>query len=624
VPLFSKQQLFLILSFYILSFVCVCVHIWNRQTLARLTAPLLIKTRDYVDEQGPKYKFYSFFVEAKHLVTWYRAFFAIFTSFCVAALAYGILSAIGLIISVIVAVFFSGRYAEYLLGGVMGDYLGATICVTEVYLLTILVLLPNLEDHSLLLVDIVAMYTDFMRGVLSLDEILDDILNDDRKIALLKFIVVGIFTTIWCSSVGHPPVFVRTSVAAKGETNEVQISLNNNDDGDDEGQVVSALEAVLSDPERDFSSRYDTTRLYLDTLAKPVGSLGTLEDWGARLAVIQASSRPNVDKAVCLIFAADHGVAKDKSEGGANCSAYPQIVTQKVLEALEHNMAGASILAAQNQVNLRVIDVGLVMDTALTIGSSKVITSSEHRVEGGTKNFCKTSALSEEEVNACIIAGREEVQKHIKGSASNVLILGEVGIGNTTTSSALIAALTGVHVSALCDSGATTTRDAEDKSAIAKKVAIVEEAIKFHGASTMLHNPVASLRNVGGAEIATMVGAILEASEMNIAVLIDGFIVTTAAMIACHMSPDASRVLFLATRSTEKGQAVAIDVIQKIAKKNNIPKLSEPALNMGLRMGEGTGALTAMPILRSAAVILSDLATLDAVMNLGKSDSANC
>ena len=116
-------------------------------TLARLTSPLLIKTNDYVDEQGPKYKFYSFMVEAKHLVSWERASFAILTSSVVSYYAYGAKAAMILITSVLFAVYISGRYADYLLGGVMGDYLGATICMTEVSLLTIILALPNLSKY---------------------------------------------------------------------------------------------------------------------------------------------------------------------------------------------------------------------------------------------------------------------------------------------------------------------------------------------------------------------------------------------------------------------------------------------------------------------------------------------
>ena len=422
-----------------------------RHTLSRLTAPMLVKTRDYVDEAGPKYKFYSFFVEAKHLVTWHRVIFATATSFAVAVLAYGVTNALILIGGVISAVAFSGRYAEYLLGGVMGDYLGATICVTEVYLLTILTLLTQLENHKEFFLDLVAQFTQFQNGSLTYHALIDEIHSDDKKAALFRFAAVGVFTTIWCSCVGHPPVFVRESVAANEETSEIRIALANNTIGEQNENPPSTLDGTLSNEKVDFKSRYDAARSYLDSLAKPVGSLGTLEDWAARLAVFQCSSKPTVEKVACLIFAGDHGVAKDKSDGGANCSAYPQSVTQKVLEGLEHNLAGASVLAAANDVNLRVIDVGLATDFGSTFGAGNVVAISEHKVNGGTENFCDGPALSNIELDGCILAGRKETKRCIqKMQEVQLLVFGEVGIGNTTSSSALIAALTGEPAANIC------------------------------------------------------------------------------------------------------------------------------------------------------------------------------
>ena len=116
--------------------------------------------------------------------------------------------------------------------------------------------------------------------------------------------------------------------------------------------ILSQLAATLTDSQLSFTKKYEAARLFLDSLAKPVGSLGTLEDWGARMAALQQTTHPKADTAVCIIFAADHGVAKDKSEGGMNCSAYPQsvIVMRKVLEALDSGIAGSSLLSKGNNV----------------------------------------------------------------------------------------------------------------------------------------------------------------------------------------------------------------------------------------------------------------------------------
>ncbi len=187
-----------------------------------------------MDEQGPKYKFYSFFVEAKHLVTWGRVCFALATSFAVACLAYGAAKASVLIGCVVLAVIVSGRYAEYLLGGVMGDYLGATICVTEVFLLTAVAMFRHVGNYHELVAGLALQASQVANGSLTLQALLADVIQDNRKVSLLRFACVGLFTWVWCSCIGHPPVFVRTSVAAKGETEEIQISLtedNNNKEG---------------------------------------------------------------------------------------------------------------------------------------------------------------------------------------------------------------------------------------------------------------------------------------------------------------------------------------------------------------------------------------------------------
>ena len=379
---------------------------------------------------------------------------------------------------------------------------------------------------------------------------------------------------------------------------------------------LCALETSLIDTNQNFTQRYNAVRSYLDSLAKPVGSLGSLEDYGARIAALQRTAKPTIDNPKCLIFAADHGVAKDKSEGGMNCSAYPQAVSRKVLEGLDHGIAGASVLARCNGVALRVVDVGLTDGAGATQYEwpNKIVHSSESRVKGGTDNFCTGHAMSEEEVEQCLMTGRKETSKFINDG--NVVIFGEVGIGNTTTSSALIAALTGEDVESLCGTGASTTRDGVNDEAISKKIAIIKQALEYHKSSTLKGSPLKALQAVGGAEIAAMVGGMLEASERDVPILVDGFIVTTAALIACLMDASVTRVLLFATQSTEMGQAVALNAISDIAKSNDTPVPVTPALNMNLRMGEATGSLLAMPLVRSACAVVAELATLNEVLGI--------
>ena len=201
----------------------------------------------------------------------------------------------------------------------------------------------------------------------------------------------------------------------------------------------------------------------------------------------------------------------------------------------------------------------------------------------------------------------------LKKTHADVLCLGEVGIGNTTTSSILLAAITGEDPNKLVDGGATLTKQV-DHASVEKKIGIVKKALGNHAAETTTIGISSILAKFGGAEIVAIVGAILQASEQNLPVLVDGFIVTVAALAATLLSPSAVRVLFFATKSAERGHAVAVDKICEVARLHNFPEPAMPALSMQLRMGEGTGAIMAVPLLRCAAKILAEMATLDQII----------
>ena len=282
-------------------------------------------------------------------------------------------------------------------------------------------------------------------------------------------------------------------------------------------------------------------------------------------------------------------------------------------------MSAASVLAKQNNASLRVIDVGLA-DAPFRENdewSGLVVRSSEKRVRGGTKNFCVCDAMTEVECERCISTGREETAKFIDEIKADVVIFGEVGIGNTTSASALLAALTGTKdLKSLCGVGASTTRDGINDVAVANKVKIIEEAMRCHEKTQFLGKPLLALHKVGGAEIAALVGGMLECSDKDMPILVDGFMVTTSAMIACQMDPTVTRLLIFATQSTEKGQTVALNEMGGIARLKNIPPPVMPALNMQLRMGEATGALLAIPLVKSACAVVSDLATFNEVLGI--------
>lgn len=365
---------------------------------------------------------------------------------------------------------------------------------------------------------------------------------------------------------------------------------------------------VFSSSEASFLEKYEAAQIYLDALAKPVGSLGTLEEWAARLAAIQGSLTPNASQVCCLIFAADHGAAAAPEDGGEACSAYPQFVTRSVLEGLRQGVAGASVLAKTHGVPLRVVDVGVIGQPF----DSEVVQSAAEKLPNGTRNFCSEPAMTIEETDRCIRMGRKSLAKFAESTASRVVALGEVGIGNTTASSAIIAALTDKPVNTLCGGGAFAGRTV-DYSSVEKKIGIVTRALEKHEGCTEDASNV--LSRLGGAELAALVGAMLEASEQNLGVLVDGFIATAAALVAVNISSSVCRVLFFSTKSAEQGHIAAVERIQEIAKASNLPIPGSPALSMGLRMGEATGALLAVPVLKSAAAILSEMATIQEILS---------
>jgi nicotinate-nucleotide--dimethylbenzimidazole phosphoribosyltransferase len=281
-------------------------------------------------------------------------------------------------------------------------------------------------------------------------------------------------------------------------------------------------------------------------------------------------------------------------------------VTRAILTGLQRGVAGASVFA--KNVSLSVVDVGVVGGPF----DGHAVVSSSEKIVGGTRNFCAGEAMTAEEMDRCLLIGRTSLIEMAEKFGCKVVALGEVGIGNTTSASAIVAALTGEPPENVCGGGAFASRSA-DEAAIAKKVGIVTRALRKHKGT--LKEPAMVLSKVGGAEIAALVGAILEASERNISILIDGFIVTAAALVAVGIKPCVCNVLFLSTKSAEKGQVAAVKHIQATAKKSKLPVPADPVLSMGLRMGEATGALLAVPILQSAASMVTQMSTIQEILS---------
>ncbi|KAI2509963.1 phosphoribosyltransferase [Fragilaria crotonensis] len=576
-------------------------------SFARLTSPYLIRTNDYTDEGGPKFAFYGFMLQAKYLVTWWRVAFAALTCISLGFALVGLSQTLTLLLGMGFVAHIAGRYANYLLGGVMGDYLGATICVSEIVVLTLLLITDS----------VASLMTSALEDVLTMERAEQlSILWENPKLAVLaRFVAVIFATSLWSRLVGPPDVFVRETVVANIEKNDGEIRIGLNVASVDEAPTTetsrSKAETICRNEGSTFHDRYEAVSSYLDSLAKPLGSLGTLEEWAARLGALQKTTQPRIETVACLIFAADHGIAKKSDEGGEGCSAYPQVVTQGVLRGLDMGIAGASVLAASNGVKLRVVDAGVVGEPVFNGG---VVVQSSFKLKGGTRNSCTESAMTVEEVEQLIVAGRLSMKEFVNETSADLLCLGEVGIGNTTTSSILLAAITREDPEKLVDGGASLAREV-DQGLVCKKIGIVKKALSNHSSSTGPAEGMASmLAKFGGAEIATLVGAILQASEQNMPVVVDGFIVTVAALVASLISPSSIRVMFFATQSAEKGQAVALQKIRDISMQSGIPVPAVPALSMQLRMGEATAALIAVPLLRCACKVLCEMATLQQII----------
>lgn len=314
-----------------------------------------------------------------------------------------------------------------------------------------------------------------------------------------------------------------------------------------------------------------------DQLMKPPGSLGGLELLAAQLAAIAGGPPPVPTMPWLLLAAADHGV---HAEG---VSAWPQEVTAAIVAAACRGQSVSAVLAESSRSALTVLDVGLVHDPDVEDGAV------QWPVRAGTRNLAVEDAMTEEEARAAISAGARVVTGMVHDGADLVL-LGEMGIANTTASACLIAALTDSPAADVTGRGANA-----GAAALARKIRVVAAATRrCHG-----FTPLQILAAVGGLEHAALVGAILAAAGHRVPVLLDGMITNAAALVAVALQPSASGYLIAGHRSTEPGAAVALDALGLL-----------PLLDLGLRLGEGSGALLAAPLVTSAAAVLARTATL--------------
>ncbi|MBO0368691.1 nicotinate-nucleotide--dimethylbenzimidazole phosphoribosyltransferase [Pseudomonas putida] len=313
-------------------------------------------------------------------------------------------------------------------------------------------------------------------------------------------------------------------------------------------------------------------------LTKPAGSLGQLETLTLTLAGLQGRERPSLEQVAISIFAGDHGVV---AEG---ISAYPQAVTGQMLRNFVGGGAAISVLARQLGASLEVVDLG-------TIEPSLQLPGVRHlQLGAGTANFAQQPAVSDAQLQAALQAGRDSAQRAAE-QGTQLFIGGEMGIGNTTAAAALASVLLACPARELSGPGTGL-----DSAGVQHKAAVIERALKLHGLQA--DDPLRALACVGGFEIAALVGAYLGCAQQGVAVLVDGFICSVAALVAVRLNPQCRPWLMFAHQGAEPGHQVLLEALQ-----------AEPLLALGLRLGEGSGAALAVPLLRLACALHGQMAT---------------
>lgn len=313
-------------------------------------------------------------------------------------------------------------------------------------------------------------------------------------------------------------------------------------------------------------------------LTKPPGSLGMLEDCAVRLAALQRSDRPTLDAIDIAVFAADHGVA---AEG---VSAFPQVVTGEMVRNFSGGGAAIAVLARELGASFQVVNVG-------TVGALPELPGVlDRRLASGTNNFRREPAMSQALCERALAVGAEVVDALPR---CQLFIGGEMGIANTTTAAALACALLPVEPGDMVGRGTGV-----DENGIALKARVIGEALRLHAAQ--LTTPIGTLRALGGFEIAALAGAYIRCAQRGIPVLVDGFICTVAALVALRLNASIEPWLLYSHRSAERGHRKLIEALD-----------ARPLLDLDLRLGEGSGAALAAPLLRMACALHNGMASFE-------------
>lgn len=312
-------------------------------------------------------------------------------------------------------------------------------------------------------------------------------------------------------------------------------------------------------------------------LTKPRGSLGRLEQLAVQLAGLQATDQPSAEPVAITVFAADHGVCEE------GVSAYPQEVTAQMIANFAGGGAAISVLAKQWGAALEVVNLGTVRQVEDLPGIRN------EPIAPGTANLAVTDAMSSEQLEAALQAGDQAAEQAAK-IGCRIFIGGEMGIGNTTSATAIACALLNLPPAGLTGPGTGL-----DPAGVQHKQEIIQRALVRHGSGA---SPARILTSLGGFEIAALTGAILGCAARRVPVLVDGFIVSVAALTAVRQQPSARPWLIFAHQSAEPGHQSILEALD-----------AEPLLHLGMRLGEGSGAAVALPLLISACALHNSMAS---------------
>lgn len=318
----------------------------------------------------------------------------------------------------------------------------------------------------------------------------------------------------------------------------------------------------------------------IDNKTKPVGALGRLEAIALQVGLIQHRLDPVLENPLLAVFAGDHGIAK---EGIVN--AYPQEVTAQMVLNMMAGGAAVNVFCRTHGIATKIVDAGIA--SKLPAENNLI----DRKVAMGTANYLHQPAMSVQECKEAIQTGARLVDEwHKKGI--DIIGFGEMGIGNTSSAAIITSLVTGQSIKACTGKGTGL-----DKKGVSKKGQVLEQAIQAHDIDD---DPFAILKTFGGFEIAMIVGGMLQAAEHRMVILVDGFIATAAFLLACELYQEVGGYAICAHKSDEQGHRLQLEYLQ-----------AEPLLQLNMRLGEGTGAAMAYPIVQSAVNFLNEMASFE-------------